>query len=86
MTEKELDYHTILLGQLYDWCEEFIHYYYVSEELSDIGIVNENIEKEWEDAVKNIKRIMDKAKYKGDVEWLRKEWLNSLFLVVVGVH
>ena len=63
MTEK-IDWCTINLDNLKDWCEQFVNFYTVSVELSDIGVVNDEVENGYEDAVMQIKLMMDKLKFK----------------------
>lgn len=64
MIEKEIDWHTIHLDALQDWCEQFVNFYSVSVELADVGVVNDEVEKGYEDAVMQIKLLMDKLKFK----------------------
>ena len=64
MTKKEIDWHTIHLGALQDWCEQFVNFYSVSDELADVGIINPEVEKGYEDAVMQIKLLMDNVRFK----------------------
>ena len=41
---KQIDWHSISLDTLYDWCEQFVHFYDVSVELSDVGVTVEEVE------------------------------------------
>ena len=61
---NEIDWHTIHLDSLQDWCEQFVNFYVVSCELADVGVINDEVEKGYEDAVMQIKLIMDKTKFK----------------------
>lgn len=60
---KKIDYSTINLENLYDWCEQFLHFFDVSVELSDVGIVVEEVERKYEEAVEVIKELMDECEY-----------------------
>ena len=61
---KQIDWHSISLDTLYDWCEQFVHFYDVSVELSDVGVTVEEVEKQYEQAVMQIKLLMDEMELK----------------------
>ena len=56
----------ISLDSIYDWCDDFTHFYYVSEELSDVGITVEEVEKQYEEALVYLKKQLDKIRFKED--------------------
>lgn len=65
---KKIDWDNtdINLDSVYDWCEYFTHFYFVSEELSDVGITYDEVEKEYEEALVYLKRQLDKIRFKED--------------------
>lgn len=44
---------------LQDWCEHYVHFFFVQTELEDVGIVNEEIDKEVELAIKMIRKAIN---------------------------
>ena len=58
---EQIDWDKINLETLYDWCEQFVHFFDVSYELSDVGIEYEMVDKGYKEAVYCIKQMMDKV-------------------------
>lgn len=56
-----------------DWCEEFAHWHFVSVELEDVGITNEEVEKNYERSLKALKETI----LKDNEEWKTK-YINLL--------
>ena len=65
MTETlmEIKFESLNLDAIRDWCEDFSHWYFVSEELEDIGIQHPEIDNSIKIAILQLKQELDKLEY-----------------------
>ena len=66
MEKIDWDKTSINLDSVYDWCGHFMHFYFVSEELSDVGIIVDDVEKGYDEALVYLKMHLDKIRFKED--------------------
>ena len=61
MTEKP-NWESLNFDSISDWCEEFLHYAYVEDDLADVGIHCKEIDTAINDALMALKNELDKMK------------------------
>ena len=65
MTEilREIIFDNLNLDAIRDWCEDFAHWYFVQEELEDIGVHYPEIDNHVNGALLQLKQELDKLEY-----------------------